>query len=103
MRGLEMTRRLFEITDEHDLDYMEYLEVLFQSDEYLGIYLHEVRHVVIKSAHTLTELVAGRLSARHHVPSRRRATGRMAPKVHEPRGHRLLCPVRRFHYYALGR
>lgn len=48
MRGLDMTRRLFEICDEHDLDYMEYLEALFYTDEHLGVYLHEVRRAVLR-------------------------------------------------------
>ncbi|SCV72991.1 BQ2448_6916 [Microbotryum intermedium] len=41
-RGLAVTRRLMDLVDEHDLDYMEYIEALACVDEPIGIYLHEV-------------------------------------------------------------
>lgn len=40
--GLALTKRLFELVDKHEWDYMEYLEALASMDESVGLYLHEV-------------------------------------------------------------
>ncbi|KAK4053613.1 hypothetical protein OIO90_003852 [Microbotryomycetes sp. JL221] len=41
-KGLEMTKKLFEIVDREDWGYMEYMEALMGIDEPLGLNLHEI-------------------------------------------------------------
>lgn len=40
--GLSLTKKLFDLVDANDLDYLEFLEGLSTLDEPIGLYLHEV-------------------------------------------------------------
>ncbi|GAA97160.1 uncharacterized protein L969DRAFT_84418 [Mixia osmundae IAM 14324] len=48
--GQALMKRLFDLVDEHDLDYMEFLECLFLVDEQTSYYLHHVAFLPVINA-----------------------------------------------------
>jgi acyl-CoA oxidase len=48
--GLSLTKKLFDLVDANDLDYLEFLEGLSALDEPIGLYLHEVAFLPVINA-----------------------------------------------------